>query len=108
MLAAATILLGLAAQLATAAAATTPPAQPGVERLVSPNGRITVAVHTMPRLAYDVLFDGHPLLQEATLSLDVDGVRMGATPKITGVERTRTDTTVAPPVRQTRRLFGRN
>ena len=60
-----------------------------------------VAVHTTPRLSYDVLFDGRPLLQEATLSLDVDGVRLGTTPRITGVERTRTDATVVPPVRQT-------
>ena len=101
MLAGATILLGLAAGLATTTAPATPAAQPGVERLVSPNGRIMVAVHTTPRLAYDVLFDGHPLLQAATLSLDVDGVRLGATPKLTGVERTHTDATVAPPVRQT-------
>ena len=96
MLAAATILLGLSAQVAAATA----PAPPAVERLVSPNGRIAVAVHTTPRLSYDVLFDGQPLLQGATLSLVVDGVRLGATPRITGVERTRTDATVEPPVRQ--------
>jgi alpha-glucosidase len=96
MRAAATLLLGLSAQLPAAA----PPAQPAIERLVSPNGRIAVAVHTTPRLSYDVLFDGRPLMQEATLSLEVDGVRLGTTPRITGVERTRTDTTVAPPVRQ--------
>jgi alpha-glucosidase len=96
MLAAATILLGLAAQAAAATAA-----QPGVERLLSPDGRIAVAVHTTPRLSYDVLFDGRPLLQGATLSLDVDGVRLGTTPQLTAVERSRTDATIAPPVRQT-------
>src|SRR3954465_15468226 len=96
MLAAATILLGLSAQ----APAATPAAQPAIERLVSPNGRIALAVHPTPRLSYDVLFDGRPLMQEATLSLDVDGVRLGTTPQITRVERTHTDATVAPPVRQ--------
>ena len=85
-----------------AATAATPSQPPDVERLVSPNGRIVVAVHTAPRLSYDVLFDsGRPLLRGATLSLDVDSVRLGTTPQITGVERTRTDVTVAPPVRQT-------
>ena len=76
MRATATILLGLAVEVAGGAT----PSQPtDVERLVSPNGRIAVAVHTAPRLSYDVLFDGRPLLQGATLSLDVDGVRLGAT-----------------------------
>src|SRR3954470_17712840 len=97
MLAAATILLGLSAQ----APAVTPAAQPAIERLVSPNRSIALAVNTTPRLADDVLFDGRPLMHEATLSLDVDGVRLGTTPRITGVERTHTDATVAPPVRQT-------
>src|SRR3954469_15287477 len=102
MLAAATILLGLSAQVAAAKPPAQPaPAQPAVEQLVSPNGRIAVAVRTTPRLSYDVLFDGRPLMHEATLSLDVDGVRLGTTPRITGVERTHTDATVAPPVRQT-------
>ena len=98
MRATATILLGLAVEVAGGA---TPSLPTGVERLVSPNGRIAVAVHTAPRLSYDVLFDGRPLLQGATLSLDVDGVRLGSTAQITGVERTRTDATVTPPVRQT-------
>jgi alpha-glucosidase len=96
MLAMATILVGLSAPVAPA----TSPPQPAVERLVSPNGRIAVAIHTAPHLTYDVLFDGRPLLQGATLSLDVDGVRLGATPQITSVQRTATDTIVAPPVRQ--------
>src|SRR3954462_4529142 len=97
MLAAATILLGLSAQLPAA----TFPGQAVTERLVSPNGRITVGVHTTPRLSYDVLFDGRSLMQGATLSLEVDGVRLGTTPRISGVERTHTDATVVPPVRQT-------
>ena len=103
MRAPAAILLGLAVEVAVgvAASAATPSQPTDVERLVSPNGRLAVAVHTAPRLSYDVLFDGRPLLQGATLSLEVDGVRLGTNPQITGIERTRTDATVVPPVRQT-------
>jgi alpha-glucosidase len=96
MLAAATILLGLAAQ-----AAAVPAPRPAVERLASPNGRIALAVHTTPTLSYDLLFDGKPLLQGATLSLVVDDVRLGSAPRVTAVARTSTDARVTPPVRQT-------
>ena len=95
MLAAAALVVGLLAEAA---------AQPAlsVERLTSPNGRIAVAVHTTPPgLSYDVLYDGKPLLAGATLALIVDGVRLGATPRITAVARTSTDAVVEPPVRQT-------
>ena len=95
MLAAAALVVGLLAEVAAAPA-------PSVERLASPNGRITVAVHTTPPgLSYDVLFDGKPLLAGATLALIVDGVRLGSTPRITAVARTSTDAVVEPPVRQT-------
>ena len=94
MLAAAAALVGLLAETAALPA-------PAVERLTSPNGRITVAVHAAPHLSYDVVYDGKPLLAGATLTLIVDGARLGSAPRITAVARTSTDATLAPPVRQT-------
>jgi alpha-glucosidase len=94
MLAAVAILLGLGAQTAA-------PAAPAVPTLTSPNGRISVVVHTAPDLSYDVLYGGKPLLAGATLALSVDGVRLGAAPRVLSFKTSHTDATVIPPVRQT-------
>jgi len=96
MPAAAALLFALLAQGVAPAA----PAA-GVERVVSPNGRLAVDVHTAPALAYDVLYDGKPLLAGSTLALTIDEVRFGAAPKVTKVSRSSTDAVVTPPVRQT-------
>src|SRR5580704_13037316 len=92
-------MISAALTLVALAALSGPPA--AAQHLLSPNGRIEVIITTAPALSYDVLFDGHPLLRAATLSLDVDGVRLGATPRVTGVHRGHVDRVIEPPVRQT-------
>jgi alpha-glucosidase len=76
-----------------------PAAPPGGFRLTSPSGHIDVYVHATPDLAYDVTFDGRPLLTDARLSLDVDHRRLGAAARITGTKTRRVEETIAPPVR---------
>jgi len=92
-------MISAALTLAALAAVSEAPAK--TEHLVSPNGRIEVVVSTKPQLSYDVLFDGKPLLRGATLSLEVDHLRLGATPKVTRALRSHVDRTIEPPVRQT-------
>jgi alpha-glucosidase len=67
--------------------------------LTSPSGHIDVHVRAAPDLAYDVLYDGRPLLTDARLSLDVDHQRLGAAARITGTKRRTVDDTITPPVR---------
>jgi alpha-glucosidase len=78
----------------------TPPNAPAPDlRLTSPSGHIEVAVRAAPDLAYDVLYDGRPLLTDARLSLDVEHNRLGSAARITGTKRRTVDGTVTPPVR---------
>jgi alpha-glucosidase len=50
------------------------------------------------RLAYDVRFDGETLVRGATLSLDVDHVRLGHAPQVTAVRRDEIDRQLPVPV----------
>jgi len=70
------------------------------QRLLSPDGRIEVTVAAGARLAYDVAFDGRPLVRAATLALDVDHVRLGVRPRVRGTHRQSVDRRIEPPVRQ--------
>jgi alpha-glucosidase len=92
-------MISAALTLVALAAVSEPPA--AAQHLLSPSRRIEVIVTPGPALSYDVLFDGHLLLRAATLSLDVDGVRLGATPRVTGVRRSHVDRVIEPPVPQT-------
>jgi alpha-glucosidase len=87
----------LAAGAATRATAAGPPP---AYRLLSPNGRIAVDLSAGARLSYDVLLDGKPLLRGATMSMDVDQVRLGADPRVTATRRQSVDHRVEPAVRQ--------
>jgi alpha-glucosidase len=58
-----------------------------------------VVVRAAPDLAYDVTYDGKPLLVDARLSLDVDHRRLGAAPRMTGDKRQSVDRRFAPDVR---------
>jgi alpha-glucosidase len=75
------------------------PAPGSVHRLSSPGGRIEVSVRAAPDLAYDVTFDGKPLLGDARLVLDVDHRRLGAVARIKEIKRNHVDGTVVPAVR---------
>jgi len=96
------IVPGLLALWGAPAAPPAPPAQrpdDSALHLVSPGGHISVDVRAAPDLAYDVAYDGKPLLTDARLSLDVDHRRLGAGARITGTKTRRADDTVRPPVR---------
>jgi hypothetical protein len=60
----------------------TPPPAPTGHHLASPSRHIDVYVRAAPDLAYDVLYDGRPLLTDARLSLDVEHRRLGVGARI--------------------------
>lgn len=68
--------------------------------LRSPNGRIEIRVRTAGSIRYDVLLRGQALLQDCTLSLDVDHKKLGKDPKVVGAKRRSTDQLLTPVVRQ--------
>jgi alpha-glucosidase len=68
--------------------------------LRSPDGRISVTVRAADRLRYDVLLNGKPLLQDSSLSMDVDRRRLGVAPKVLAAKERSNDQTIEPPVRQ--------
>ena len=92
-------MLSVAFTLAALAAVSETPAT--TQHLASPNGHIELVVVTKPQLSYDVLFDGKPLLLGATMSLEVDHVRLGAAPDVKQTARNSVNRTIEPPVRQT-------
>jgi alpha-glucosidase len=75
-------------------------AQTPVHSLHSPDRRIEVRVVAVDRLRYDVVLRGRPLLQGATLALDVDGTTLGLAPRVRSAKTRRVDQVVEPPVRQ--------
>src|SRR5882724_6931214 len=83
-----------------AGAATPPAAASATYHLLSPDGRIDVTVSVGARLGYDVAFQGKPMLSGATLSLDVDHVRLGVAPRVTAAARDSVARTIKPAVRQ--------
>jgi hypothetical protein len=52
--------------------------------LKSPDGRIAVEVRADGPLRYDLTVDGKPVVRDASLSLTVDGVALGATARVKG------------------------
>ena len=68
--------------------------------LRSPDNRIEVRIRTFKALRYDVLLSGRPLLQDCTLSLDVDRVSLGREPKVTKSRERSHDEIIEPVVRQ--------
>jgi alpha-glucosidase len=77
-----------------------PPAPaPGGLRLVSPDGHISVDVRAAPDLAYDVAYDGKPLLADARLSLDVEHRRLGIGARVTETKTRSVDDRITPAVR---------
>ena len=68
--------------------------------LRSPDKRIEVRVRTAPRLRYDVLLRGRALMEDCTLSLDVDHVALGVNPKVISAKERTNDQVIEPPIRQ--------
>src|SRR5439155_8918217 len=86
----------LAAILATATSA---PAQSSFD-LRSPDNRIEIRIRTVPAVRYDVLLKGRALLQDCTLSLDVDHKTLGVDPKVRSSKKRSYDQTVELAVHQ--------
>ena len=68
--------------------------------LKSPDTRIEIRVHTSGQLRYDVLLRGNALLENSTLSLDVEHKKLGLQPKVNSAKQRSNDQVVEPVVRQ--------
>ena len=68
--------------------------------LKSPDNRIEVRIRTSGQLRYDVLLRGNALLENATLSLDVEHKKLGLQPKVLSAKPRSYDQVVEPVVRQ--------
>ena len=68
--------------------------------LLSPDGKIEVRVHVDSTVNYDVLLSGTPLLQNSTLSLNVDGKTLGRGGKVLRSKTRSNDQVIEPVIRQ--------
>ncbi len=90
------LLILLATMLTIAASAS---AQSSFD-LRSPDNRIEIRIRTVPVVRYDVLLKGRALLQDCTLSLDVDHKTLGVDPKVRTAKKRSYDQTLEPAVHQ--------
>src|SRR5258706_9185451 len=68
--------------------------------LRSPNGRIEMRISASDRLRYSVLLQGKMLMQDSTLSINIDQKVLGEAPKVTSTKERAVDQSIEPPVRQ--------
>jgi alpha-glucosidase len=68
--------------------------------LRSPDNRIEVRIRTAKDLRYDVLLKGRALLQDCTLSLNVDHKTLGLEPKVVKSKDRNYNQVIEPPIRQ--------
>jgi len=68
--------------------------------LRSPDGRIELRIRTAGQIRYDVVLKGRAILENSTLSLDVEHTKLGAQPRVIGVKQHSFDQVVEPVVRQ--------
>jgi alpha-glucosidase len=68
--------------------------------LRSPNGRIEIRIRTAGSIRYDVLLNGRAVLENSTVSLDVDHKKLGIEPKVLDSKPRSFDSVVEPIVRQ--------
>lgn len=68
--------------------------------LRSPDGRIEIRVRTAGQIQYDVVLRGRALLENCTLSLDVEHKKLGLQPKVIDSKRRSYEQVVEPVVRQ--------
>src|SRR5262245_44161624 len=68
--------------------------------LHSPDKRIEVKIRTGDRLRYDVVLNGRALLQDSTLSINIDQKTLGLEPKVKTAKARSHDQMVEPAVRQ--------
>ncbi|TMQ29937.1 MAG: glycoside hydrolase family 97 protein, partial [Nitrospirae bacterium] len=68
--------------------------------LRSPDDRIEVRIRTIKAIRYDVLLKGRALLEDCTLSFDVDHKTLAHEPKVVSAKKRTYDQVVEPPIRQ--------
>ena len=68
--------------------------------LRSPDNRIELRVRTADRVHYDVLLNGRALLENCTLSLDVEHKKLGIAPKVLDAKQRSNDQIIRPTIRQ--------
>src|SRR6266436_1509933 len=68
--------------------------------LRSPNNRVELRIRTANGIRYDVLLGGRAILQDCTLSLDVDHKKLGAEAKVLKHKESSQDRVLEPVVRQ--------
>src|SRR5258705_6502376 len=68
--------------------------------LRSPNGRVELGIRTANGIRYDVLLGGRAILQDCTLSMDVEHKKLGADAKVLKHKESGQDRVLEPAVRQ--------
>src|SRR5256885_16264414 len=66
----------------------------------SPDKRIEVRIRAADRIKYDVLLNGKALLQDSTVSMNVDHVTFGVNPKVIAAKERSSNQLLEPVVRQ--------
>jgi alpha-glucosidase len=68
--------------------------------LRSPDGRIEIRIRTAGQVRYDLLLNGRAVMENCTLSLDVEHRKLGVEPKVAEAKPSSHDEIVKPVVRQ--------
>jgi alpha-glucosidase len=68
--------------------------------LRSPDGRIEVKIHVAEDIRYDMILKGRAVLENSTLSLDVEHKKLGVQPRVIDAKPRFSDQVVEPVVRQ--------
>ncbi|HLV88269.1 MAG TPA: glycoside hydrolase family 97 protein [Candidatus Sulfotelmatobacter sp.] len=68
--------------------------------LRSPDGRIEVRIRTAGQIRYDVALKGHAVMENSTLSLDIEHKKLGVDAKVLDVKKRSNDQVIEPVVRQ--------
>lgn len=68
--------------------------------LRSPDDRVELRIRTADRVHYDVLLNGRALLENCTLSLDVEHKKLGIAPKVIDAKQRSNDQVIRPTIRQ--------
>ena len=68
--------------------------------LLSPDKRIEVRVRTANGIRFDMLLKGRALLEDCSVSMDIDHQKLGAGGRVTGSSERRVDQVLEPAVRQ--------
>src|SRR5450755_3801223 len=68
--------------------------------LRSPDGRIEIRIRTAEQIRYDVVLKGRAILENCTLTLDVEHKKLGVQPKVIDTKPRSVDQVVEPVVRQ--------